>query len=163
MRYLTNNLGWRNDPFVWNGWIGQDDADLESHFCFGGRHVWQAPVGQDRLFGTESLVLRQAQSWIKREPFESLVSGPSAWGVLMSEMLGVEVSNCVPLAKDESGIRLSSLDVVLRLGIAGGVPSGSSEADLISLLRREPDLATWHLHFIRAYHRPSFVAWDAGL
>ncbi len=180
MRYLTNQLGWRHDPFAHRSWSDHQGNQLGSHFCFGASHQWQSPNFELDLFTAEPFTIEMAKAWLGRDQFTSLIidSGSGAdWLALLSEQL--ELTDLpafeAPEKMKQNGFLLCETDVVLRVGFSSTARvSGSSahsqrfledlpEHELISLLSKEPHLLRFYLHFLRKFNPATAIHWDAGL
>lgn len=174
MRYLTNQLGWQSDRLSERNWVDHQGEALSSQFCFGGSHGWQTPVGFRQVFASEPLTREMASSWLTRDSYTSLISGPDKWSDFLTELLGL----AVPMHQFEDDNQdhrflLGEGDIVLRVGYAcaPALPDRWSkryiedlpQEELISLLKEEPDLLRFYLHFIREFKPGRSVAWDAGL
>lgn len=172
MRYLTNQLGWSSDALSINHWIDSQGNGLDSKFSFGANHNWQYPSGTTRLFASEELCIEQAKAWLKRDEFQSLVSGANEWSEFLSRLLATEITN-FQAVEDTKPLRIQKGDFVLRVGYAcaSKLPDKWSrnfiedlpEKELIALLSCEPDLIRFYLHFLQEQSQRQPVYWDAGL
>ncbi|HMP50626.1 MAG TPA: hypothetical protein PKD05_03660 [Candidatus Melainabacteria bacterium] len=180
MRYLTNQLGWRHDPFAHRSWSDHKGNQLGSHFCFGASHQWQSPTFELDLFAAEPFTIEMAKVWLGRDQFTSLINGSGSsagWLALLSEQLELADLRAFefPEEQKQNGFLLSDTDVILRVGFSSTAQvSGSSahsqrfiedlpEHELISLLSKEPHLLRFYLHFLRKFNPATAIHWDAGL
>ncbi len=161
MRYIARQLVWRKEPLS-DVWMDHEGGSLDTHFSFGGNHVWQAPAGGLRTFASMEYCIQQARAWIQREPFQTLITddGGIAWSSLLSELLGVTVPCCQRPTR--CTLHLNGPDLVLRLALPA-VLQDAPPTTIVSTLRKHPELCRWYLHCLRPYQRVAHVHYDAGL
>ena len=173
MRYLTNHLEWINDGFVSRTWYDHEGNALPERFSFGGSHDWQAVSGTDNLFCSDPYSLEMAKAWLSRDKFASLVTGHDQWTDFLSELLDLPVEKHLR-EEDDPKFVIKRGDVVLRVGHARIDQALDSKwssryieqlpgPELIALLKEEPDLIRFHLHYLLEFNPATAIRWDAGL
>lgn len=163
MRYLANQLGWRNDALLSRSWVNDQGSEIQSMFSFGGPHAFQTPQAHVRRFAAESFTLEQAKSWLSRAPFESLMIGHPRWCEVMTEALEMNIPMNEADAQSAS-LRLTKNDYVLRVAYPMELDElHLSDMDILDRLVANRDMLRFYLHFITDFEPNRSQIWDAGL